>query len=297
MLARIAARQHGVVGIRQLYTLGYSRGTIDRMVASGRLHRISRGVYAVGHARLSRKGRWMAAVIACGSNAVLSHRAAAALHDLRPVAAGPIDVTAPGRWARRVKRVRSHSARRLDPADITVVDGIPVTTIARTLLDLAETVRPQQLRLALEAAERLERFDLNAINATIERNPGRRGIKPLTAALADINGPPPWTRSELEREFLAFIREHGFPEPQANVVVAGFTVDFFWPEQRLVAETDSYTFHRTRAQFERDRRRDVALQLRDLKVIRPTQRRIECDREQFARELDRLLSDGGPGCR
>ncbi len=237
----------------------------------------------------------MAAVIACGSNAVLSHRAAAALHGLRPAAAGPIDVTAPGHSKRKVEGVRFHAVRNLPPEEVTKVDGIPVTTVARIFLDLAETARPQQLRLALEAAERLELFDRRDIDATIERNPGRHGSKPLTEALADFTGPAPWTQSELERQFLALIREHGLPEPQANVVVAGLTVDFYWPAQRLVVEVDGYAFHRTRAQFEADHRRDAALQVNDLRVIRPTQRRIADDGGALVRELERLLSNGGPG--
>ncbi len=235
----------------------------------------------------------MAAVIACGSNAVLSHRAAAALRGLRPVAAGPIDVTGPGHSKRKVEGVRFHAVRNLHPADVTKVDGIPVTTVARTLLDLAETARRQQLRLALEAAERLELFDRRDIDATIERNPGRHGRRSLIEAVADFTGPAPWTRSELERQFLALIREHGLPEPQANVVVAGFTVDFFWPLQRLVVEVDGYDFHRTRAQFEADRRRDAILQLHDLRVIRPTQPRIADDGPALCTELERLLSADG----
>jgi very-short-patch-repair endonuclease len=237
----------------------------------------------------------MAAVIACGSTAVLSHGQAAALHGLRPSGSGPINVTAPGRSRREIAKVRSHGVRRLHDADVTMVDGIPSTTVARTLLDLAETVRPQQLRLGLEAAERLELFDLRDINAAIERNPGRHGIKPLTEALTDLTGPAPWTQSELERQFLALIREHGLPEPQANVVVAGLTVDFYWPAQRLVVEVDGYAFHRTRAQFEADHRRDATLQVNDLRVIRPTQRRIAHDGDALVGELERLLADGGPG--
>ncbi|MDQ6746450.1 MAG: type IV toxin-antitoxin system AbiEi family antitoxin domain-containing protein [Actinomycetota bacterium] len=295
MLARLAARQHGVVGVRQLYALGYPRRTIAREVERGSLHRLHRGVYAVGHARLSSRGHWMAAVIACRSGAVLSHHAAAALWDLRHGSTRLIDVTAGGHSPRQVRGVRFHAVRSLHPEDTAIRDGIPVTSVARTLLDLAEVLHPQRLRLALEAAERQGLLDAPALEAMLERNPGRHGIKPLRRALAAHNGSPPWTQSELERAFLVLIRQAGLPEPQCNVLVEGELVDCFWAQGPLVVELDGYAFHRTRRTFEADRRRDTKLQLAGIPVLRFTQPRVKHEPHQVLSVVSRMLSVRGPG--
>src|SRR5204862_810136 len=158
--------------------------------------------------------------------------------------------------AKRSRRgVRVHQVRRLHPADVTTLDGIPVTSIARTLLDIAETEPPRRLEHALEQAERMRRLDLRAIRATCERNPGRRGLKPLTAAVKAFDCHAAETNPGLEREFLTFLRRHRLPQPQINVSVAGYAVDFLWPDQKLIVEADSYEFHRDRATFESDRKR------------------------------------------
>lgn len=172
----LATEQHGVVAVWQLQRLGFSKQRIARWVAAGRLHRLHRGVYAVGYRRVSAKGRWMAAVLACGPDAVLSHRTAIALWDLRPRTSGPVDVTIPGRSKRGRKGIRVHNVRALAAPDRTVIDGIPVTSLPRTLLDYAEVAHRQQLRLALEAAERRQRLDARAIEELLARSPGRRLI-------------------------------------------------------------------------------------------------------------------------
>jgi very-short-patch-repair endonuclease len=254
-LAQLARRQHGVVSWEQLRTLGYTTQVVRTMVAKGWLHRLSRGVYAVGHTRLTLKGRWMAAVLGCGEGAVLSHGDAAALHNLAAAPPGAIHVTAPQQ--RRLPGVRCHRARTLDPGDITIIDAIPVTAVARTLLDRAEQLHPQRLRTLLEAALRHEVFDLVAIQGTIARNHGRHGIAPLTEALTHLADEAPWTQSELERAMLELIRDAGLPEPQVNVVVDGILVDFFWPEENVVVEVDGWDTHRSHAAFTADRRRDA----------------------------------------
>jgi very-short-patch-repair endonuclease len=266
-------RQHGVLATWQLKELRYSKDQIADRVAAGRLHRIHRGVYAVGYRRLSAKGRWLAAVLSCGPEAVLSHHAAVALWDLRPRRAGPVDVTVPGRRRRGQTGVRVHNVRALDVRDRVTADGIPVTSLHRALLDYAEVARPQQLRLALEAADRQGLLDARAIEELIARSPGRRACKPLRGALSELSDSP-WTQSELERRFLATIRDAGLREPHANVLVAGHLVDFHWPAQRLVVEVDGYEFHRSRRAFESDRERDAALQLAGLRVLRVTHRRV-----------------------
>ena len=164
-----------------------------------------------------------------------------------------------------------------------------MTTVARTLLDVAETLGQQQLRLAVEAADRRELLDGRAIEALLKRSPGRRGIPALRAAIATLTGFVPWTQSEIEREFLAFTRAQGLPEPQCNVIIAGALVDAYFPHARLVVEVDSFEWHKGRAQFEEDRRRDVALMLAGYRVIRVTQRRLIEEPDRVAFELRALL--------
>ncbi len=231
----------------------------------------------------------MAVVLACGPDAVLSHRSAVSLWELRPPASGPFEVTVPGRTRHSKDGITVHNVRVLDANDCGVVDAIPVTSLARTLLDYAEIARPQQLRLAIEAAERRELFDLRAVEELCARTAGRTGVKLLKSVLAEIIGPAPWTRSELERRFMALIREAGVDEPSANVLVADELVDMYWPApQPVVVELDGYEFHRSREQFEKDRRRDAKLQLAGCRVLRVTRRRIEGDPRQLLGDLNRL---------
>jgi very-short-patch-repair endonuclease len=287
-LADLAARQHGVVATTQLRDLGYSYHAIHTRVASGRLHRLMRGVYAAGHTRISLRARWMAAVLACGPGAVLSHRAAATLWELRATPSGPIDVTAPSRH--NIPGIRCHWVRSLHADDVTVIDGIPVTSLSRTLLDLAEILGPQQLRTSIEAAQRRDLLSIDALDAVIARNPGRHGLKPLRKALGELRDEAPWTQSELERGFLELIRAAGLPEPQTNVVVDGFVVDFFWPEHNLIVEVDGYRYHRTRRSFEDDRRRDAKHTVAGRRAVRVTRDRIVRGYRELLAELVRLLS-------
>lgn len=237
----------------------------------------------------------MAAVLASGPEAVLSHRSAATLWELHRADSGPIDVTIPGRGGRGTRSIRSHLTRALDSEDIAVRDGIPVTSIARTVLDFAETEPRQRLRRALETAERRELLDGGKLNALMARSRGRRGLKALKDALSAINGPAPWTQSELEDRFLALIREANLPEPQCNVMVEGYLVDCWWPAPRVVAEIDGFEFHKTRQMFERDRKEDTTMQLAGIKLLRPTQRRIAGEPEALVRDVAQLLGGRASG--
>ena len=279
-----------MVSWEQLRALGYGKRMVHDLVANGWLHRLSRGVYAVGHTRLSVKGQWMAAVLACGSGAALSHAHAAALHDMRTTPSGLIDVTAPGR--RHATGVRSHRARTLDPQDAIVVDAIPVTTVARTLLDQAEHLSPQRLRTLLEATLRRDLFDLAQITATIARNPGRHGIAPLTEALTYLADEAPWTQSEKERHFLELVRAYRLPEPSVNVVVLKDPVDFFWPAAKLIVEVDGWKFHKTHAAFEADRLKDAKHNVAGYPVLRYTARRVDRDAAAVAAEITAMLTRG-----
>ena len=286
-LARLAFRQHGVVDRWQLIALGYSKQAIQTLIATGHLVRLHRGVYAVGHIRLTARGRWMAAVLACGSGAVLSHPAAAALNGIGPVPSGPVDVTTITRH--HPGGIRAHHVRQLAAADRTIVDGIPVTTVASTMLDAAEVVTRRRLDGILESAQQARVFDLRAVDAMIARNPGRHGIPPLQAALADLRDDPPWVIGDGERWFLALIRLAGLPEPRTNVIVDGVLVDAHWPQHNLIVEVDGWRFHHTRRAFEEDRQKDVRLTLRGHRVVRYTWRRLTGAPGEVEREVRALL--------
>jgi hypothetical protein len=251
-LAEIAARQHGVVTIAQLAECGVDRWAVGRRVRAGRLHRLHRGVYAVGHTALPLRGRWLAAVLASGEDALLSHRSAAALWGMLSTSAPKIDVIVPpGSGRRSTAAIRIRRGSR----DGTVHHGIPVTSPRCTLDDLAASKLPRwQLRKAGEVAQRLG-----------------ESVTP--------QGP----RSPLEAAFLALCDD----EPVVNATVEGFEVDFHWPDARLIVETDGHEHHGTRAAFERDRARDQALVAAGWTVVRFTYRQVL---EEPARVRDVLLS-------
>jgi very-short-patch-repair endonuclease len=270
-LAELARRQWGVVSVEQLRALGFGRSAVTRRVRAGRLHRLYLGVYAVGHVHLGREGRRLAAVLACGEGAVLSHRSAAAHWGLLQTSQARVDVTA-RRGRRQVEGIRLHWSRSLAAQDTTTRQGIPITSIARTLLDLAATVRPDRLERALAQAERLQLYDHTAIGDVLSRSNGHRGRAALARATARE---PRLTRSELEAIFLRLVRQAGLPEPQSNLPLAAIDhprlePDFYWPTHRLVVETDGWETHGTRAAFQTDRRRDAALVAAGWRVMRFT---------------------------
>ena len=253
---------------------------------SGRLFTLHPGVYAVGHAALTANGRRMAAVLACGEGAALSHRSAAALWGIRK-GAGQIELTAVRTCAAR-PGILIHRSRHLPPEHVTERDGMPVTTVARTLLDLSDVVRPREVERAVEEAERLRLFDLTAVQAVIDASPGRHGRSTLIAAVRAATAPEP-TREELERRFLRFCRTHGIPLPAVNLWVEGFEVDAHWRVAKLIVELDGWEFHRTRAAFERDRRRDAVLQLAGYRVLRVSWRWLEGQPTEVAHTIHSLL--------
>jgi predicted transcriptional regulator of viral defense system len=286
-LAETAERQHGIVDAVDLARLGFGRGAIQHQLKLGRLHRLYRGVYAVGHTRLTLHGRWFAGVRSCGAEAALSHRTAATSRHLMQATGGAIHVTVVG--SRRPKQgIVLHQVRALDPRDRTLVDGIPVTSIARTFLDLAETESEQTLSRVWDEAERRELLDVRAVRELCERSAGRRGLKPLLALLADTREVP-HTKRELEALFFDFCRAYKLPLPSCNVLVEGYEVDAFWPSHKLVVELDSWTFHRGRRAFERDRERLGALQAAGYRVIPITWRRLTRCPAGLAEQLHALM--------
>jgi hypothetical protein len=270
-IARMARRQHGVVARWQLDQLGIGRGAIRHRLEVGRLHRIYRGVYAVGHTALTRRGRWMAAVLALGPRALLSYRCAGALWEIRPSRGQLIDVTVPGGGRRRRQDIVIHDVRGLDAGDRAVVDGIPVTSLVRTLTDLANLGRAE-LERAVERAERLGLLE-DLSESALASARGQSGIRLLREVLGAYDEPA-FLRSKLERRFLGLCRERGLPAPSMNVWVEQFEVDALWSQQRLIVELDGREWHRTTAAFERDRARDAALMVAGYRVLRVTYRRL-----------------------
>lgn len=290
-LAELAARQHGVISVRQLRALGLDRSAVDRRLVSGHLHRLHHGVYAVGHRSLTKHGRYLAAVLACGPRAVLSHRSAADLLGIRRTASPRIAVTVP-RSGVGVPGVEVHRSSILTPAVVTECDGIPVTSVARTLLDLAAVLFPRQLAQAVDQAERLQLFDLGAVEEALSRARGRRGARALREAIAAWR--PRDIRSELEQRFAELTDRAPFERPQFNVLVEGergrHVVDALWPAQRLVVQLDGFAYHRTRRDRERDAQIDGDLELAGYMVRRLTWDDVTVRQALTLRRLDRLLS-------
>lgn len=279
----IAARQHGVVTVPQLAKVGLGRSAITERMGSGRLHRIHRGVYAVGHRGLSRHGRWVAAVLACGEGAVLSHGSAASLWGLLRPIEGPIHVSIPSTSGRKARRgiavhrcpslTQPSSPPSYPPAEggrgrrplTTYRDNIPVTTVPRTIEDLRHTsfVPPRLIRSAIRQAE----------------------IKGLRLDGIETDG----TRSDLETAFLTLFNRHGILPPEVNPKLGRYEVDFLWRSQRLVVEADTWTYHRGSIAFEADHERDLDLRRQGYAVLRFTDKQLETEPERLAADIRKEL--------
>lgn len=272
-----------MVSRTQLAEVGLGPGAIRHRARSGGLHPLHRGVYAVGHRRLTFRAHLWAAVLACGGPeaAVLSHRAAAALWDLMPVPSGAIDVTTL-RESRSTSAIRVHRPRL--PPDPQTLDGLPVTTVARTLRDLAPVLSTHRLERLCHRAEHL----LDAAAPELGRGPKLRSALATLAARA-----PDVTRSELEERFLALVAGAGLPRPEVNVRVAGHEVDFLWRARRLVVETDGAATHLNASAFERDRRRNAELGVTGLRVVRFTWRALADDPQRVLATMRSLLGSYG----
>jgi hypothetical protein len=282
-LAALAHRQWGVVSLAQLRALGLGARAVQLRAQTGRLRRIHRGVYAIGGAALPREGRHLAAVLACGEASVLSHTIAAVHWGLLSYDPPHPHVTAPASKA-GAPGIRLHRTHSLDARDTTTHRGIPITTLARTLLDVAGTAPRNHLDHALGQALRNQLYDHRAILDVLERHRGRRGTRALRTATADD---PAFTRGELERRFRALCRRAGLPRPLSNVEVADadlhpHEVDFSFPAHGLIVETDGWRDHGTRVAFERDRAKDAALVAAGYVVLRFTKRQIAEDPDTVA---------------
>jgi very-short-patch-repair endonuclease len=268
VIARIAARQHGVVTSLQLREARLSKYAISRRLRAGRLHRLHRSVYAVGHSRLTFEGRCMAAALALGEEGVVSHRSAAALWGMLEPHSGPIDVTVPGDSGRRKRNgITIHRSFTLVAGVSILRDGIRVTKAARTLQDLHRTVSAGTYHSAV-----------------------RRALDRRLVSSAQLRSEDKLTRSKLERTFRGICRRHRLPRPEVNARIGPYEVDFLWRDQQVVVETDSWRHHGDRATFESDRARDTHLQRRGFRVLRVTHRQLESDRSAVVAALRDLLA-------
>ena len=286
-VAALATRQHGVVSRRQLLALGMHRRSVDHRIAERRLLPVHRGVYAVGHEALRREAAWMAATLV-SPRAVLSHRSAAALWGIRGGDRARTEITVP-RALKRRDRLEIHRAGL--PADeVTVERRIPVTTPARTLLDLAAILSPQRLERAATEAEIRRLGSPTSLADLIARYPGRPGIPAIKRLLERRDIGRNITKRELELRFLAFLDTHGLPRPHVNARIHGREVDGLWPDQHLIVELDGFATHGTRTAFEADRARDRALLVAGHRVVRVTWRQLTEEHDAIAMQLRTLLA-------
>lgn len=288
-LEALATRQHGVISHAQLIGLGFDDQWIERRCWERRLATVHRNVYVLGHRRPAVRAPWWAALLAYGPGAVLSHQSAAALWEVRRKRGGPVHVTAScGRQGLRRRRGIWIHRCKLHRKEVTTRDGIPVTTVARTLFDVAEVAPYEDLKKAAEAADRRNLLQLRELEEVCERRRGRRALRPVRRLLIEL-GAPAEGRSPLEIRFAQFLRAHRLPAPAQNVLVLGHEVDALWPTAKLVVELDSWEHHGDRAAFERDRARDPELMLAGYRTIRITHRRLDTKAHQIAKEIRALL--------
>jgi very-short-patch-repair endonuclease len=291
-IAALATSQHGPVAHRQLRALGLSHGQIAYRLRVGRLTRWYPEVYVVGHRVLPREGRWMAAVLACGEGAVLSHFDAAAHHGLMANRGSRIHVTRPSTGGRAPdpRRIRLHRVGTFRPWEGALTEGMPTTTPARTLLDLSAHLRPRQLEDVIAQTDRRGLFDLRATTRCLDEHPRQPGASALRRLLALFDEQAPTdARSALEVAFLQLCDDHQLPRPEANRKVGEYVVDFLWPQERLAVETDGYAYHSTPSAFAADRLRDQHLTLAGYTVLRFTHQQVTRTPEAVANRLRRVL--------
>jgi very-short-patch-repair endonuclease len=281
----LAERQHWVVSRKQLLALGYSADAIRHRVAKGRLHPVWRGVFAVGRPRPDRHGRWMAAVLACGPEAFLSHASAAALFGIVAPKGGPVEVSVRReRDPRGRPGIKTHRRRGLGESEVTVHHGIPVTSPARTIVDMAPRLIRDRLEGAINEADKRDLIDPEALRKALDGFAGEPGVA-ITRRTLDRRTFT-LTDTELERRFLLIARSCGLPLPRTqDKLNLGYRVDFHWPELRLVVETDGLRYHRTPAQQAKDRLRDQAHAAAGLTPLRFTRAQVRFEPEHVRRTL------------
>lgn len=284
----LAGRQHGVVARRQLLALGFNAREIEHRVGRGRLHLVMRGVYAVGWPRMTQKRRWMAAVLACGEGALLSHRSAAALWGICDERRGVIEVSVTRRAELRRRGLRVRGRPSLTDERATTHDGVPVTTPVQTLIDISTALTPIRVERAVNEADKRDLIDPEALRAELDRYVGEPGVKALrhlldkrTFRLSD---------SDLEILFRSIALGAGLPPPLTKETVNGWEVDFYFPDLGLVIETDGLRYHRTPSTQTRDARRDRAHVLAGMTALRFTHYEIKYEPSRVRSELQRIAA-------
>lgn len=279
----LAGRQQGVVTRRQLLALGFNAREIEHRINRGRLHIVMRGVYAVGWPELTKKRQWMAAVLACGEGAALNHQSAAALWGIAKEQHGRIDVSVGRRSELERPGLKVRARAKLDPAKIAAKDGIPVTEIAQTLVDLAAELSPRRVERAINEADKHNLIDPETLRSQLGSHAGEPGVKPLrmlldkrTFRLSD---------SDLEILFRPIAAEAGLPFPLSKQIVNGWEVDFYWPDLGLVVETDGLRYHRTASTQTRDARRNRTHALAGMIPLRFTHHEVKYEPTRVRREL------------
>ncbi len=278
-IAAIARRQRGRVARRQLRAAGVSEWAVRRRVDSGRLIRRRAGVYAVGHLAPMELAAETEAVLACRPGALLSHHSAVALWAMRPRQSEIVHALVVGSEGPRQAGIRCHRTRHLDPKDIRIHNALPVTSPARTLLDIAPDLTTHELEWALDEALTSRVMTRAQVAELLRRCPRRPGASTLAKLLAHRSGPAP-TRSLLEKRFLQLIRAANLPHPRTNVRLHGYEVDAHWPSHGVVFEIDSHRYHSSRSAFTRDRRKEATLKQAGLDFNRVSDYQLE--HEQFA---------------
>ena len=282
-MAALASRQHGVVARAQLLELGFTRDAIRRRIEARRLRRLFDGVYAVGHWALTPKSRDLAAVLACGPRALLSHRSAGVRHQLLQHSGKEVEVTTP-RGRKPKAGIRLHRSRTVHPDDRAEVDGIPITSVARTIVDLAGVLDDRRLVAVVNEAEVQKVFDLAEIEAVLRRRAGGVGPKRLRRVLANYQEPPGYTVSEAEALLHSICERSALPRGR-RVVVGPYELDFYWPDARLAVEVDGRAFHATRRAFQEDRERDRVLAAQGIQVARVTWRDLTEEPQRLVEQL------------
>lgn len=283
----MARRQYGVVSLEQLLACGLSLWQVQRLVQRGHLHRLHRGVYAVGHTRLIDHAHLIAALLALGPSAFLSHRTAAAVWGLRVVAVRAIEVTVPSTCGRRRAGLIVHRSSDPHPHDLANRNGLRISSVPRLLVELAPREPPRELDRLITEAVRKGIFRADRVDEALARHSRRPGIAKLKAALAAYR-PGPDRKSKLESAFDALLDRHPeIPKPRTNIVIGAWEIDCYWPEHKVAVELDGRPYHVAVADIEKDRYKDAKLLAMGIKPLRITDRRFQAD---SAGALDDLLA-------